>query len=103
MSKIGESIEKGAFLTKSLYIRKEIWFQPNAKITGLHLKYEAYKTIADKIDNLRILFENNNVINMHNINKFCDELIDIQNSFSKEFNYIKPVVNVTKMVKKIYI
>lgn len=31
-----------------------------------------------------------NVITMENIDKFCDMLIDMQNSFSKDYAYIKP-------------
>jgi hypothetical protein len=85
---LGESIEKGAFLTKSFFVRKEIWNQLNAKIEGLHQKYEAYKTITEKIDNLLILSKNN-VIKMENIQKFCDTLIDIQNNFSSDFPCVK--------------
>jgi len=93
LKRIGETIEKGAFLTKSIFVRKEIWFQENAKIAGLHLKYEAYKTISDKMNNLTGLFHNQNVININNVTKFCDDLIEIQNSISKEFTYIKPILS----------
>jgi hypothetical protein len=55
----------------------------------LHQKYEAFKAIFEKIDNLMILSKNN-VIKMENIEKFCDMLIDIQNNFAKDINYIKP-------------
>ena len=79
---MSESIEKGAVSFKILNISKEIWFKTNAKITGLHFNY---KTISDKIDNLKILIKIHNVIKLHYINKFCDGLIDIKNSFSKEF------------------
>jgi hypothetical protein len=55
----------------------------------LYQKYEAFKAISEKIDNLMILSKNN-VINIENIEKFCDMLIDIQNNIAKELNYIKP-------------
>jgi len=92
LGKIGESIEHGCFFTSNFFIRKEIWNQANAKINGLHQKYEAYKAISEKIDNLRILSEKN-VINFENLNKFCDFLVEVQNTFSKEFDYIKPFNN----------
>ena len=89
LHKIGDYMETGFYFSKSLFIRKEIWYQNNGKIDGLHQKYEAYKAIFEKIDNLMILSKNN-VINIENIDKFCDMLLDIQNNFSKEFSYIKP-------------
>jgi hypothetical protein len=92
MENIGKSIENGVFLSKNLFIRKEIWFQPNAKINGLHLKYEAYKTISEKIENLNLLYKHNNVINFNNVEKFCADLGEIQNSLAKEFSQIKPAL-----------
>ncbi len=44
--------------------------------------------MSDKIDNLNILAMSN-VITIENIDKFCDMLIDMQNSFSKDYSYIK--------------
>lgn len=85
------SLEKGYHLSENIYIRKEIWTQFNAKIEGLNQKYEAFKTISEKIDDLLILAKHN-VIKMENIEKFCDLLIDIQNNFSKEFSFIKPSI-----------
>lgn len=92
MQTLGNSIENGIFLSKNLFIRKEIWFQSNAKINGLHLKYEAYKTISERIENLNLLYKQYNVININNIEKFCSELAEVQNSLSKEFTHIKPAL-----------
>ncbi len=64
-------------------------FQQNGKIEALNQKYELYKTLYEKIDNLMILCRNN-VINFENIDKFCDFTTEIQNNFSKEFAFIKP-------------
>ena len=61
-------------------------FQPNGKIEALSQKYELYKTLYEKIDNLMILCRNH-VINIENIDKFCDLTIEIQNNFSKEFSF----------------
>ena len=102
LNKLGESIEQGSFFSKNFYIRKEIWNQNNAKIDCLHQKYEAYKAIFEKIDNLMILSKNN-VINLENIDKFCDMLIDIQNNFSKEFIFIKHCNYTLKNVQNIFL
>jgi hypothetical protein len=40
---------------------------------------------------LKILSDKN-VIKLENIEKFCDMLIDIQNSFAKEFSFVKPLL-----------
>ncbi len=37
-----------------------------------------------------MILSKKSVINIENIDKFCDMLIDIQNNFSKEFSFIKP-------------
>jgi hypothetical protein len=71
--------------------------QTNAKIDGLHHKYECYKTVSEKIDNLLIL-SNSKVITLENLDKFCDLLLDIQLSFSREFTFIKQPKNVSKVV-----
>jgi hypothetical protein len=63
--------------------------QTSAKIEGLNQKYECYKVVSDKIDNLNILAMSN-VISVENMDKFCDMLIDMQNSFSTDYPYIKP-------------
>jgi hypothetical protein len=89
LQKIGDYMETGFYFSKNFYVRKEVWYQNNGKIDGLHQKFEAYKAIFEKIDNLMILSKNN-VINIENIDKFCDMLVDIQNNFSKEYDYIKP-------------
>lgn len=36
-----------------------------------------------------MILSRNNVINIENIDKFCDLTIDIQNNFSKELSFIK--------------
>jgi hypothetical protein len=72
--------------------------QSNAKIECLHQKYEAFKALIEKIDNLMILSKSN-VINVENIEKFFDMLIDIQNNFSKEFNFIRPCTFSSKTVQ----
>lgn len=95
LQKIGESIDTGFYFSKNFFVRKEIWYQNNGKIEGLHQKYEAFKAIFEKIDNLMIL-SRNNVINIENIEKFCEMLVDIQNNFSKEFSFIKPLDVVIK-------
>lgn len=86
---LGESIESGFYFSRNFYIRREIWYQTNAKIECLHQKYEAFKLILEKIDNLMIL-SRNNVIKLENVDKFLDMLVDIQNNFSKELKYISP-------------
>jgi hypothetical protein len=62
--------------------------QTNAKIEGLNLKYEVYKELYDKIDNMMVLSRKNE-IKFEHIEKFCDTLIDIQNNFAKEFKFIE--------------
>jgi len=53
----------------------------------LNFKYEVYKELYDKIDNMMVLSRKNE-IKFEHIEKFCDTLIDIQNNFAKEFKYI---------------
>lgn len=62
--------------------------QTNAKIEGLNLKYEVYKELYDKIDNMMVLSRKNE-IKFEHIEKFCDTVIDIQNNFAKEFKFIE--------------
>lgn len=62
--------------------------QTNAKIEGLNLKYEVYKELYDKVDNMMVLSRKNE-IKFEHIEKFCDTLIDIQNNFAKEFKFIE--------------
>ena len=69
LQKIGDYMETGFYFSKNFYVRKEVWYQNNGKIDGLHQKFEAYKAIFEKIDNLMILSKNN-VINIENIDKF---------------------------------
>jgi len=102
LSRIGESFENGTYFSPSIFIRKEIWNQTNARITGLHQKYEAYNTIYQKIDNLSTL-SSKGVINLENIDRFCDILIDVQNTFSKEFNFVKASNFQTKNVFVYYL
>ncbi len=79
-----------------LLIKTNSRFQQNGKIEALNQKYEVYKTLYEKIDNLMILCRNN-VINIENIDKFCDLTIEIQNNFSKEFSFIKPCAHSFKL------
>jgi len=48
---------------------------------------------------LKILHEKN-VINFENLDRFCEFLVEVQNTFSKEFTYIKPynTSNVSKQI-----
>lgn len=62
--------------------------QSNAKIEGLNFKYEIYKELYDKIDNMMVLSKKNE-IKFEHIEKFCDNLIDIQNNFAREFKFIE--------------
>ncbi len=72
--------------------------QTNAKIEGLNLKYEVYKELYDKIDNMMVLSRKNE-IKFEHIEKFCDTLIDIQNNFAKEFKYVEQSSFTMKKVK----
>lgn len=89
LSILASSIETGSFITENLNIRKEIWNQGSAKLNYLNQKHEAFHLIYQKIDNLSTLAVKG-VINSSNFDKFCDVLIDIQNSFSKEIPTILP-------------
>ena len=84
-----KSFDSGFYLTKDTYLRKEIFMQMNAKIELLHQKYETYKILNDKIDNLLIFLKQNAITN-ENISKFCYIINDIQNNFSKETKSIPP-------------
>ena len=79
--------ERGFFWSKDIFIRKEIFYQENAKIPFLHQKYDVYKNVAKKISDLRTLVESD-VISGDNIDGFINYLIDVQNWFSRETKYI---------------
>lgn len=83
-------IDKGDELTYKLFIRKEIWNQTSAKIQFLSQKYEGINLLYNKIDGLMTLVDKK-VINFSNFDRFIDIIIDIQNSFSKELQYVKSV------------
>lgn len=87
LSYIGNSIETGYFISVNLNIRKEIWSQGSAKLNYINQKFEAFNIIYTKIDNISTLAVKG-VINSSNFDRFCDILVDIQNSFSKEINTI---------------
>lgn len=90
MNFFSKAFDYGCYMTKNVFLRKEIFIQMNAKIELLHQKYETYKLLNDKIDNMLILVRNN-VITNENIATFCYIINDIQNNFSKELSYVKPV------------
>ena len=89
MNYISESIECGFYLSKNIFIRKEIFNQYNAHISYLHQKYETEVEVYNKLDNIILLAEKE-VIKYSNLIKFCSELNDIQNKLSKEINFINP-------------
>lgn len=62
--------------------------QTNAKIEGLNFKYEIYKELYDKIDNMMVLSRKNE-IKFEHVEKFCDNLIDIQNNLAREFSIVE--------------
>lgn len=74
--------------TSTLQIRREIWRQSNARLKFIDQKHKAFILIFNKLDNLLTLTIKK-VITIHNIEKFNDIIVDIQNSFSSELEYIK--------------
>lgn len=86
------SFNNNVKFTNELQIRKEIWRQSNAKLKFIDQKHKAFILIFNKIDNLLTLTLKK-VITIHNIEKFNDIIIDIQNTFSSELDYIKPNKN----------
>lgn len=90
MNFFAKAFDYGCYMTKDIFLRKEIFTQMNAKIELLHQKYETYKMLNDKIDNILILVRSN-VITNENIATFCYMINDIQNNFSKELKHVKPV------------
>ena len=81
--------DKGFFLTENIFIRNEILRQGNAKIPYLHQKYDVLDTINKNIGGFINLVKQD-AINGNNIEGLINYLIDVQNWFSKEINYIFP-------------
>lgn len=81
--------DKGFFLTENIFIRNEILKQGNAKIPYLHQKYDVQDTINKQIGGFMNLIKQD-AINGNNIEGLINYLIDVQNWFSKELNYVLP-------------
>lgn len=83
-----KAYDKGFFLTENIFIRNEILRQGNAKIAYLHQKYDVHDNINKQIGGFMSLIKQD-AINGNNIEGLINYLIDVQNWFSKELNYIK--------------
>ena len=81
--------DKGFFLTKNIFIRNEIMRQRYAKVNFLHQKYDVLVTINKRIEECMILVKQD-AINGDNIEELINYLIDVQNWFNKNINYIPP-------------
>ena len=81
--------DKGFFLTENIFIRNEVLRQGNAKIPYLHQKYDVQDTINKQIGGFISLIKQD-AINGNNIEGLINYLIDVQNWFSRELNYIIP-------------
>ena len=82
-----KAYDKGFFLTENIFIRNEILRQGNAKIAYLHQKYDVLDNINKQIGGFISLIKQD-AINGNNIEGLINYLIDVQNWFSKELNYI---------------
>ena len=84
-----KSYDSGFFMTENIFIRNEIFRQGNAKIPFLHQKYDVHDSINKQIGGFMSLVKQD-AINGNNIEGLINYLIDVQNWFSKEINFILP-------------
>ena len=87
LASLSNGIDNGIYLNDNIYLRKELSKQGPAKIPYIYQKHEALNFIYNKIDNIATLALKG-VINSSNFDRFCDTLVDIQNSFSNEIEGI---------------
>ncbi len=93
---IARSIEMGAFLTKSLFIPKQIWQQNEVKFSGFNAKSAAFEIIINLITNeietlYRVHDEDSMGLAEVQFYNMEEELISLRNQLAKSFPYIKEV------------
>lgn len=107
-SKLYDSIREGAFVSSLFYVRKEVWFQSNAKVMNIEPKLTAYKKVVDIIDSLHIVY-NNGVANANNYRMMVKRLREMhatlkddleENDNGDEGLYKTLFKNVSSTIKK---
>lgn len=96
LKNIKKTIESGGYLTKEIFIPKNVWTQSDVKFSGVSNKMNAFETIVKLIttyvDTL-YLYQDEDSLNLaaDAFQLIVEDLIPLQNQLSKSFSYIKEI------------
>ncbi len=96
LKNIKRTIETGGYLTKEIFIPKNVWTQADVKFSGVSNKMNAFemivKLITTYVDTL-YLYQDEDSLNLASdaFQLIVEDLIPLQNQLSKSFSYIKEI------------
>jgi len=85
---IRKTIQSGGYLTPTIYVPKNVWYQPGAKFSAINTKIASCETINETILKLKEFWMEDSEVIAKELELFCSQLTQLQNSLAKVLLFI---------------
>jgi len=93
---LAKTMTSGGFITSSLYVPHNLWYQSGIKFTGIQLKYVSCETILDLLLKLKDEDTNDSQFFAKELYTFCGQLDAIQNALARQLSFVPEIKNADK-------